>query len=135
MNLENYFKVLAETPEEVTREVKLSMQILDRINELIQLKFGGKQKDLANALGVSEAAVSKMVNGVQNFNIRTISKLEKVFNSPILAVCSEEEDESEYIPVKPVPIISTKIHINESGSIIQDEFLMTNSVSIRYEHE
>lgn len=62
------------------------MQILDRIHELIDLKFEGKQKQLAIALGVSEAAVSKMINGIQNFNIQTIIKLENAFDEKIIEV-------------------------------------------------
>jgi transcriptional regulator with XRE-family HTH domain len=101
MQLKNYHKIQSNITEEIRREVRLSMDILDRIHELLEIKFSGKQKDLANALGVSEAAVSKMINGVQNFNIQTIVKLEKAFNAKILEVCTEMKN-TKYVelPIK-----------------------------------
>lgn len=51
--------------------------------------MNGKQKELADALGVSEAAISKLLNGVKNIETETIFKLEEVFGEPIITVVEE----------------------------------------------
>ena len=88
MKLKNYKERIDNSPEEIKREVKHNFDILDRIHQLLNEKFGGKQKLLAEIMGKSEAEVSKWINGNQNFTLRTISKLETAFQAPIIAVCS-----------------------------------------------
>ncbi len=88
MKLKNYKERIDSSPEEIKREVKHNFDILDRIHQLLNEKFGGKQKLLAEKMGKSEAEVSKWINGNQNFTLRTISKLETAFQAPIIAVCS-----------------------------------------------
>lgn len=101
MKLKKFHSVLAETPENVREHVKLSMDILDRINYLLDKKFNGKQKLLADKLGKSEAEVSKWFNGVQNFTTKTLIKLSLAFGEPVIAVCTHSEDEnSTFIQVK-----------------------------------
>jgi hypothetical protein len=90
MPLKNFHKIVEETPEDVDIFVEHSMDVLDRIHELIDQKFEGRQKLLAEKLGKSEAEVSKWLNGVQNFTLRTISKLEAAFGKRIIAVCTDE---------------------------------------------
>lgn len=121
MELKNFKKILAETPPDVERYVEHSMNLLDRIHELLDSRFGGKQKELAAALGVSEAAVSKLLNGVQNFSIKTIAKLEAAFNSPILAVCSNELN-ADYVKVKSSSVITTTMSINTNGDLFDQNF-------------
>ncbi len=101
MKLKKFHSVLAETPAHITEHVKLSMDILDRINYLLDKKFDGKQKLLAEKMGKTEAEVSKWLNGVQNFTTKTLTKLSIAFDEPIVAVCTHEEDEnSTFIQVK-----------------------------------
>ncbi len=88
MNLTKFKSIISETPDDLKEEVRLSMDILDRIHELLEKKFNGKQKLLADKLGKSEAEVSKWLNGVQNFTIKTIAKLEIAFGEQIIAVAT-----------------------------------------------
>lgn len=76
----------------VNNYVEHSMSILDRINELLEEKFEGKQNELAKKLGKKESEISKWLNGVQNFTIFTISKLEEAFEEPIISVVSKEKN-------------------------------------------
>ena len=99
MALKNFHKVIAETPEEVGSFVEQSMDILERIHELLEEKFDGRQKLLAEKLSKSEAEISKMLNGVQNFTLKTISKLEWAFGAKIIAVCTNDLM-ADFIPVK-----------------------------------
>ena len=70
MPLKKFHRVIAETPEEVDSFVEQSMNILERTHELLEEKFDGRQKLLAEKLGKSEAEISKMLNGVQNFTLK-----------------------------------------------------------------
>jgi plasmid maintenance system antidote protein VapI len=91
MPLKNFQKVIAETPQEIDAFVTTSMDILERIHELLDEKFDGKQKLLAEKLGKSEAEISKWINGVQNFTLKTISKLEAAFGAKIITVCTNSK--------------------------------------------
>ena len=117
MKLKKFHSVLAETPEKVREHVKISMDILDRINYLLNKKFEGKQKNLAENLGKSEAEVSKWFNGVQNFTTKTLIKLSLAFGEPIIAVCTHSEDEnSTFVQVKNYGS-SVTWSVNEKGTL------------------
>jgi transcriptional regulator with XRE-family HTH domain len=92
MKLKNYKERVQAIPEDVRRDAKRSMDILDRIQELLHEKFDGKQKLLAERMGKTEAEVSKWINGNHNFTMRTIAKLEAAFGADILAVCTNKHE-------------------------------------------
>lgn len=92
MKLKNYKERVQAIPEDVRRDAKRSMDILDRIHELLHEKFDGKQKLLAEKMGKTEAEISKWINGNHNFTLKTISKLEAAFDADILAVCTNRNE-------------------------------------------
>lgn len=101
MKLKKFHSILEGTPENVREHVKISMDILDRINYLLDKKFDGKQRLLADKMGKSEAEVSKWLNGVQNFTTKTLTKLSIAFGEPVIAVCTYSDDEdSTFVQVK-----------------------------------
>lgn len=124
MKLKNFNNRIAIVPEETKKRVHLSMNILDRIHELLQVKFDGKQKDLALALGISEAAVSKMINGLQNFNISTLSKLEVAFNAQIIAVCTDSLEEN-FVTTRTKSAITKTIKVIDGGDFQDDNYIDT----------
>lgn len=65
--------------------VDKSMSILDRVWAIMRLK-GINQKQLAELMGKSEAEISDITHGVQNFTLRTISKLESALGEEIIKV-------------------------------------------------
>lgn len=87
LNKLNKFKEAQPSLE--LRKVDFYMQLLDRIHFLLHKHMNGKQKELADALGISEAAISKLLNGVKNIETETIFKLEEVFGEPIITVVEE----------------------------------------------
>jgi hypothetical protein len=119
MALKNFHKVIAETPEEVGGFIEQSMDILERIHELLEEKFDGRQKLLAEKLGKSEAEISKILNGVQNFTLKTISKLEWAFGAKIIVVCTNDP-RADFVQVKTPPEKGYK-QITLSGHDIQEE--------------
>lgn len=82
--MDKFKSIIKQTSPEVKEQVELSMDILDRIHELLDQKFEGKLKLLAKKMNKSEAEVSKWLSGVQNFTAKTLSKLEIAFDEPIL---------------------------------------------------
>jgi antitoxin component HigA of HigAB toxin-antitoxin module len=74
------------TDKEIEIFVEHSMDILDRINYLLQEKFNGEQKLLAEKMGKSDSEISKILSGVQNFTLKTISKLESAFSESIIVI-------------------------------------------------
>jgi hypothetical protein len=117
MKLKKFHTIVDNTPQEVKEEIKLSMDILERMNELLDQKFEGKQKFLAEKLNKSEAEVSKWFSGVQNFTTRTIAKLQAAFGEPIIAVCSGN-DNATFVLVK-VPFNKEKatLQIKSDGCL------------------
>jgi transcriptional regulator with XRE-family HTH domain len=120
MKLKKFHNILETTPKEITEEVNLSMDILERIHELLDEKFGGKQKLLAEKLNKSEAEVSKWLSGVQNFTTKTLIKLQVAFGEPIIAVCSKSEN-STFAQVKtPYNTCHAKMLIDGTGKLEEE---------------
>ena len=74
--------------------VETQMDIIDRIHMLINSKFHGSQKELADAMGVSEANVSKMINGLQNYKLYTLIRLGHALGEKLIQVPCDENHES-----------------------------------------
>ena len=60
-----------------------SLQIVAQIQAMLS-RQGKTQKDLATAMGKSEAEVSKWLSGLQNLTLRSIAKMEAALNEEIL---------------------------------------------------
>ena len=108
MSLQDFKNRVNNSSEELNNDIDFSMDILDRIHELLEKKFDGKQKLLAAKMGKSESEVSKWLSGVQNFTIKTINRLSEAFGEPIIAVCTNSEDNSTFELVKTCGSISAK---------------------------
>ena len=73
---------------EVRERVSLSLQIVDRIYEIL-VERNLRQKDLAIMLGKSEAEISKWMRGTHNFTIDTVVAIEEALQVPVLQVYHE----------------------------------------------
>lgn len=65
--------------------VEKSLEIIDYIFQLLEEK-GIKQKELAEKMGKSEAEVSKILGGMHNLTLRSISKLEAALGEAIICI-------------------------------------------------
>lgn len=118
MKLNKYKSIIENTSEEVKSEIRLSMDVLERIHELLDLKFGGKQKLLAEKMGKSESEISKLLSGVQNYTTRTLVKLSLAFDAPIIAVCTDNGQDSTFVEVKMAcGITHSKLEISNDGQL------------------
>lgn len=73
---------------ETEARIRLSVEIVERIGHLMESK-NINQKGLAKMLGKTPSEVSKWLSGTHNFTLKSIQKLEMVFECPILKVVSE----------------------------------------------
>lgn len=122
----------------VNNYVEHSMNILDRIHELLDEKFDGKQKELAKKLGKTEAEISKWLNGVQNFTLFTIAKLEEAFDDVIIAVHTNDYS-AEYVQAKSCAPTKTMEHIfmyvDGDGDLYNKDFINVSKVSSHTKNE
>lgn len=129
----NFNRIISETPKDVELFVSRSMDILERLHELLNEKFDGKQKLLAEKLGKTEAEISKMTSGVQNFTLKTLCKLEAAFGEPIIAVATNSIN-FDVVAVKCTPKPSrVQFSINTEGGLIE-EFANVNVSDKPIEH-
>lgn len=70
---------------EIDLFVEKSMQILDRVHAMLK-EQGISQKELAKRMGKNESEVSKWLNGVQNFTLKTLCKLEVALEQDIIVI-------------------------------------------------
>ena len=83
-----------QVSDEFKSEVDFHLQILERINFLLDQKFEGKKSLLAKKMNKSEPQVSTWFRDYQNFTLSTLFELEVAFGAKILSVCrAGEEDE------------------------------------------
>lgn len=71
------------TPPDIRRQVDLSVQIANRLYELLEKK-GLNQKELAKRLGKTETEVSRWLSGTHNLTLATIAKLSVVLEDDII---------------------------------------------------
>lgn len=85
MTNEFYNKALEKVKPETRAYVSLSMEIVARIDDLLQQK-GWTGADLARAFDKSPSEISRWLSGTHNFTLETIARLESVLGEPILRV-------------------------------------------------
>lgn len=111
MNSKKFHDKVAQIPFEVHQNVSRNMDILDRLHELLNKKFDGKQNLLAETMGKTTPEISKWFSGLQNFTLKTITKLEVAFGEKILSVVMDAKEDTTYE--------SVACHHNENAKSLQ----------------
>lgn len=83
------------TPPDIRRQVDLSVQIANRLYELLEKK-GLSQKELAKRLGKTETEVSRWLSGTHNLTLATIAKLSVVLDDDIIVTTTSNPLVSPY---------------------------------------
>ncbi len=82
----NYFQTaLAEIPNDVSIQVRLSFDIADKIAASLKSQ-GLTQKDLAQKMNKSESEVSRWMSGTHNFKLSTLAKISNVLGIQLIYV-------------------------------------------------
>ncbi|MDI9365571.1 MAG: helix-turn-helix transcriptional regulator [Flavobacterium sp.] len=127
MQLKNLTRILGSPNPLLERKVEINMAILDRIHVLLNRHFNGRQKNLAEALDISEAAVSKMINGYKNFEIDTLLKLEQAFGEPIIGVHTDENNpDADYTAIATSCTIRAHWQVCDTGDLNKIDFTPTS---------
>jgi ribosome-binding protein aMBF1 (putative translation factor) len=81
----HYRAALAATPQDVRQQMEWSFHIADEIDDALKAK-GMTQKELADRLGTSAAAVSRWLSGGHNFTLSTLAKISTELGIPLISV-------------------------------------------------
>lgn len=99
MKIDPLFKeCLANVAPEIRTEVRLNMDIANRIYNLLQEK-NMTQREFAALLGKRESEISRWLTGSHGFTTTTIAKIAAVLNDPIVEVTRESKVKYVYFPV------------------------------------
>jgi transcriptional regulator with XRE-family HTH domain len=99
-------KILDRTPKETTIFVKHYAALAKRIYELLEEK-GWTQKELAEKMEKTPSEINKWLNNEHNLTLRSIAKLEAVFETSLIEVLSHEttvHKQQKSFSVKVVPL-------------------------------
>lgn len=78
-------EIFNEIPKEKREETRLSFEISNRLNFLMQEK-GLNKRQFAQALGKRPNEVTRWLSGEHNFTLATIAMLSTFFGKPIISV-------------------------------------------------
>lgn len=78
---------------------KYRTDLVTRISEILEEK-GWSQSDLADALGCTDANVSKLLSGSANITLKTVSKLEAALEEDVMHIAwsPNSDHESDMLP-------------------------------------
>lgn len=99
MKIDSLFnECLAGISPETRAEVRLNMDIANRIYDILQKK-NMTQRDLAKLMGKRESEVSRWLTGEHGFTISTIAKISVALDTPIVEVSNETETKFVFVPI------------------------------------
>lgn len=84
------------TPPEIRRRVDLSVQIANRVYELLEKK-NLSQKELARRLGKTETEVSRWLSGTHNLTLASIAKLSIALDDDIVVTTTSKNNVRPYV--------------------------------------
>lgn len=106
-------KYLAKVSPEVRAEVRLNVEISDRIFSLLK-KNGMTQRDLAKKMGKKESEISRWLSGEHGYNSSTLAKLSVALGEPIVKV--EPHQKEAATSVSSFVVIPVKYSSESSNS-------------------
>ena len=81
----HFHEALAATPKDLRQQMEWSFHIADEIEDALKAK-GMTQKELAQRLGTSAAAVSRWLGGGHNFTLSTLARISVALDVPLISV-------------------------------------------------
>ncbi len=89
---------LANVAQEVREEVRLNMDIANRIHDLLKAKKM-TQRQLAALMGKRESEISRWLTGAHGYTTSTLAKIAAVLGEPIVQVKREPEMNYVFVPI------------------------------------
>lgn len=86
MKQQNFFRdAVNEIPQEIKKQVDWSMDISDRINDILISK-GLTPHQFAKQIGRSDAEVSRWLGGTHNFTLATLAKISTMLGKDLITI-------------------------------------------------
>ncbi|MBU4446056.1 MAG: helix-turn-helix transcriptional regulator [Candidatus Marinimicrobia bacterium] len=90
-------EIETKIPEDVSRLVEKQMDIADAIADAIENSEFKTRKEFAQAIGMKESMLSRILAGNVNLTLKTIAKIEAALEMDIISVAGFEAEKG---PVK-----------------------------------
>lgn len=91
-------KCLSNVAPEVREEVRLNMDIANRIYDILQAR-NMTQREFAALMGKRESEISRWLTGSHGFTTATLAKIAAVLGEPIVQIKHEPETKYVFIPM------------------------------------
>lgn len=91
---------LANVSSEVREEVRLNIDIANRIYDLLKAKKM-TQREFAALMGKRESEISRWLTGTHGFTTTTLAKISAVLGEPIVEVYRHPSTEYVFLALKP----------------------------------
>lgn len=91
-------KCLSNVAPEVREEVRLNMDIANRIYDILQAR-NMTQREFAALMGKRESEISRWLTGSHGFTTATLAKIATVLGEPIVQIKHESETKYVFIPM------------------------------------
>lgn len=91
-------KCLSNVAPEVREEVRLNMDIANRIYDILQAR-NMTQREFAALMGKRESEISRWLTGSHGFTTATLAKIATVLGEPIVQIKREPETKYVFIPI------------------------------------
>lgn len=88
---------LAEVAPEVREEVRLNMDIANRIYDLLKAK-NMTQREFATMLGKRESEISRWLTGTHGFTTASLAKIAVALGEPVVEVKNESQTKYVFVP-------------------------------------
>ena len=99
MKIDPLFKdCLADVAPEIRSEVRLNMDIANRIYDILQEK-NMTQREFAALMGKCESEISRWLTGSHGFTTTSIAKISAVLNEPIVEVKRKPDVKYVFVPI------------------------------------
>jgi len=96
---------LANVSPEVREEVRLNIDIANRIYDLLKAKKM-TQREFAALMGKRESEISRWLTGTHGFTTTTLAKISAVLGEPIVEVCRKPSTGYVFLSLNPYYISS-----------------------------
>ncbi len=85
LGAKHFHNALENTPKELRQQMEWSFHIADQIDDALKAN-GMTQKELAERLGTSAAAVSRWLGGGHNFTLHTLARISVALGVSLISV-------------------------------------------------
>ena len=118
---------LASVSPEVREEVRLNIDIANRIYDLLKAKKM-TQREFAALMGKRESEISRWLTGSHGFTTTTLAKIAAVLGEPIIEVNRRPETKYVYVPLN-FFVVPSEVHSGKYVGTKQVSYQMSYAIN------